>query len=250
MAARWWDRRGRPGTVAAVVGAFLLLLGASVVGLVRAAQRHAPQPVAAQAGTLGPPGGAGSGPAPVPASSAAPSPGGGASAGAAAAVSGAGLPASSPVSIAIPAIGVAAPVNRVGLNADGTIQVPPLGAGAVSNEPAWYTRSPTPGQVGASVILGHVDSATQGPADFFGIGSLRPGDEVDVTRRDGTVAVFTVDGVRSYPKASFPHRTVFGPVPYAALRLVTFGRSFEGTTGHDRRTIVVYASLQSAHPAA
>lgn len=219
MAARWWQRRGHPGTAVAVVGAFLLLLGSSVAGLVLAAQRHAPRPTAAQTGTLG----------------------------GAATASGLVLPASPPVSIAIPSIGMAAPVNRAGRDGHGAVEVPPPDDGAVTDEPAWYTGSPAPGQAGASVILGHVDSARYGPADFFALGALQPGDEIDVTRRDGTTAVFTVDGVRSYLPSAFPERAVFGAVRDAALRLVTCGRRF-GAASH-RRSIVVYASLQSAHPA-
>lgn len=240
-----------------VTGALLLLLGASVVGLVLAAQRQAPQPSAAQAGSLGPTSrqvgrstarrtATGRGSATGAASGA-----GGASdaGGIAPAPTGLVLAPSPPVSIAIPALGVAAPVNRVGLNPNGTVQVPPFNDGAVTSEPAWYTRSPTPGQPGASVILGHIDTARYGPADFFSLGALQPGDEVDVTLADGKVAVFTVDGVRSYPKSSFPDQTVFGPVPFAGLRLITCGGSFDSATRQYVRNIVVFASLSSAHPA-
>lgn len=237
-----------------VTGALLLLLGASVVGLVLAAQRHAPQPSAAQAGSLGPTTrhvGTSTARRSTSArgSATGAATGAGSAGGIAPAPTGPVLAPSPPVSIAIPALGVAAPVNRVGLNPDGTVQVPPFNDGAVTSEPAWYTRSPTPGQPGASVILGHIDTARYGPADFFELGALQPGDEVDVTLADGTVAVFTVDGVRSYPKSSFPDQTVFGPVPFAGLRLVTCGGSFDSTTRQYLRNIVVFASLTSAHPA-
>ena len=85
-----------------------------------------------------------------------------------------------PVSVDIPAIGVHSALLRLGVNADGTIQVPPLRTRA--GEAAWYKYSATPGQIGTSVIEGHVDSY-QGPAVFFRLGALRPGDRVDVTAR-------------------------------------------------------------------
>jgi sortase family protein len=109
----------------------------------------------------------------------------------------------------------------VGLTAQHTLQVP--APGPHYNEAAWYKYSSTPGSLGPAVIVGHVDSAAQGPSVFFNLGDLRPGDKVLVTRADGLVAVFRVDGVRRYPKAHFPTMRVYGNTDYAALRLVTCG---------------------------
>jgi sortase (surface protein transpeptidase) len=95
--------------------------------------------------------------------------------------------------------------------------------------------------------LGHVDSAAQGPSVFFNLGDLRPGDEVLVTRADGLVAVFSVDGVRRYPKDHFPTLLVYGNTDHAALRLITCGGSFDYATGHYVDNIVVFASLVGSH---
>jgi sortase (surface protein transpeptidase) len=149
------------------------------------------------------------------------------------------LPASTPVTIEIPAIGVDAPVTRLDLNTDGTVQVPPLDN---HNLAGWYDRSVTPGAQGTSVILGHVDDYA-GASVFFNIKNLRTGDTVDVTRADGTRTVFAVDGVQKAAKTSFPSSDVYGNAPYPALRLVTCGGPFDAKAGAYQDSIVVYAHL-------
>jgi sortase (surface protein transpeptidase) len=152
------------------------------------------------------------------------------------------LPTSTPMTIAIPVIGVKAPVMRLGLDANGTIQVPPLDN---HNLAGWYDRSVMPGAEGTSVILGHVDDYA-GPSVFFNIKNLRKGDAIDVVRADGITAVFTVDGVQKAAKTSFPTDDVYGNVPYPALRLVTCGGPFDAKTGQYLDSIVVYAHLTSS----
>jgi sortase (surface protein transpeptidase) len=99
------------------------------------------------------------------------------------------------------------------------------------------------------VLLGHVDSAEYGPGVFFDLGDLRPGDEITVTREDGTAAVFAVDRVQSYPKADFPTLEVYGNTDHAALRLITCGGEFDAGTRNYLDNIVAYASLVSSHSA-
>jgi sortase (surface protein transpeptidase) len=149
------------------------------------------------------------------------------------------LARSVPVGIRIPAIGVSAPVTDVGLNADGTVQVPPLDDHDLAG---WYKYGPTPGQRGASVILGHVDSVT-GISVFFYLKELRKGDKIYVTLADGKVAAFVVDGVQNASKTSFPTHAVYGKISYPGLRLITCGGTFDPTTGHYADNIIVYAQL-------
>jgi sortase (surface protein transpeptidase) len=103
----------------------------------------------------------------------------------------------------------------------------------------------TPGQAGAAVIEGHVDSY-QGPAVFYRLGALRPGNQIDVTLADGITAVFRVTGVREYAKDKFPAGAIFGPADYAALRVITCGGDFDAATGHYLSSVVVFATLSSA----
>lgn len=157
------------------------------------------------------------------------------------------LAAAEPTTIAIPAIGVSSPVNNVGLNPDNTMEVPQ--PGPLYDQAAWYRHSPTPGELGPSVIIGHIDSVETGPSVFFALQELEPGQRIDVGRSDGTMAVFEVDSVERYPKDSFPHLTVYGNTDHAALRLITCGGVFDDATDNYRDNIVVFAHLVSGDPA-
>jgi len=90
-----------------------------------------------------------------------------------------------------------------------------------------------------------VDSL-QGPAVFYRLGALRPGNHIDVTLADGITAVFRVTGVREYAKDKFPSKTIYGPANYAALRVITCGGAFDYATGHYLSSVVVFASLASS----
>jgi len=157
------------------------------------------------------------------------------------------LEASPPISLTIPALGVSSSMLTLGLNPDGTVQVPSLDD--PNSKAGWYKGSPTPGAIGPAIVLGHIDSKKYGPGVFFKIGSLTPGQEVDVTRKDGTVAVFKIDGVRSYPKNQFPTKDVYGNIDHAGLRLITCGGTFDPDKGSYESNIVVYASLKSTRRA-
>ena len=149
------------------------------------------------------------------------------------------LPQSRPVAIQIPAIGVRSSLLLLGLNADGTVQVP---SGNSYDRAGWYRYSPTPGSIGPAVILGHV-SGNEGASVFFKLGKLRPGDRVTISRRDGSVAVFQITRVRRYPKKHFPTDLVYGNTNHAALRLITCGGVFNSSTGHFVDNIIAFASL-------
>jgi hypothetical protein len=146
-----------------------------------------------------------------------------------------------PVLITIPAIGVRSPVLALGQSRSGAMEVPP--PGPHYDDAGWYRYSPTPGSLGPAVVVGHVDSAADGPSVFARLGSLHPRDLVRVTRADGSVAVFAIEAVRRYAKATFPTQLVYANTDQAALRLVTCGGPFEPATGHYRDNIVVLASL-------
>jgi LPXTG-site transpeptidase (sortase) family protein len=149
------------------------------------------------------------------------------------------LARSVPVSIRIPAIGVSAPVERIGRNANGSVQVPPLDN---HNLVGWYKYGATPGQRGAAVILGHVDSIT-GISVFYDLKDLRAGQKVYVTLADGKVATFAVDGVQKVAKSAFPTASVYGKSSFPSLRLITCGGYFDEATGHYLDNIIVYAHL-------
>jgi len=156
------------------------------------------------------------------------------------------LPRSRPIALDVPSIGISnAHLVGYGLDEHGSIAIPPSQA---HTPPGWYTGSPTPGQAGPSVIVGHVDS-NSGPSIFFRLGQLRAGDKVSVTLADHTVAVFSIDSVERFAKSTFPTLRVYGNINHAGLRLITCGGPYDMSIHHYTDNIVVYAHLVSSHPA-
>ncbi|MCZ7437402.1 class F sortase [Micromonospora sp. WMMC241] len=207
-------RTGRPSRArTAVVVTAVTLAGATGVGLVSAGlgstSASPPQPGASAAPATEQPGSAG----PT-------------------------FPRSTPVRIAIPRIGVDADIVPVATDDNGALEVPPLERPEVAG---WYRPGPAPGQAGNAVLVGHVDSQ-RGPAVFFDLGRLRPGDTVRIVRADGRTAAFTVDGVGAYPKDRFPTERVYGGGAAARLRLITCGGRFNPRTGSYPDNIVVFAT--------
>jgi LPXTG-site transpeptidase (sortase) family protein len=146
-----------------------------------------------------------------------------------------------PVGLLIPALGVDTPVMQLGLAPDGSVQVPPITA---HDRAGWYRHSPTPGQTGPSVILGHVTVGAYGDGVFRHLDRLRRGDRIAARLENGTTAEFVVTDVRTVAKADFPAKDVYGNVNRPELRLVTCGgpRTGEGY----RDNVIVFAALGSA----
>ena len=142
-----------------------------------------------------------------------------------------------PARLQIPAIGVSTPLVRLGRLPDGSIEVP-----RAWNTAGWYDQGPRPGQPGPAVILGHVDSKT-GPAVFYRLRDLRPGDIVRVGLTDGRTLVFRVQRTERYPKKKFPTEAVYFPTLDRELRLITCGGDFDYAKGSYVDNIVVYAIL-------
>ncbi|PWF84909.1 class F sortase [Kocuria rosea] len=149
------------------------------------------------------------------------------------------LPESAPVAVRIPAVGASSELLHLGLRPDGSLEVPPTGPGAPAS---WYTSSPTPGERGPAVLLGHVNATDGGPGVFAGLRGLAPGDTVEITRADGSTAVFVVDRGEQHAKNAFPTRAVYGNTAGAELRLITCD-GYDPATGLFDDNYVVYATL-------
>ena len=154
------------------------------------------------------------------------------------------LAPSPPARVEIPAIGVSSSLVRLGLRPDGTMEVP--GDFPVAG---WFTGAPQPGQLGPAVIAGHVDSRT-GPAVFYRLRDLRPGDEIRVVRADHRVVRFKVDSLASYPKQSLPPDAVYGTTTTPALRLITCAGTFDRSSRSYRDNLVVSATRVPDGPGA
>lgn len=148
-------------------------------------------------------------------------------------------PPSPPVKIRIESIGASAPVDPLGLNKDGTLQVP-----TDFKRAGYYVGRPAPGSVGPAIIVAHVDSKA-GPAVFYRLRDLQPGAEVVVTREDRSEVVFIVDRVEQHAKDAFPTEAVYGSTEGATLRLITCGGSFNKRSGHYRDNLIAYAHYRA-----
>ncbi|GAA2569524.1 MULTISPECIES: class F sortase [Streptomyces] len=150
----------------------------------------------------------------------------------------AALPPSPPDRVRIPAIGVDAPLTGLGLTGSGSLDVPPA---EKKNLAGWYEAGTTPGETGTAIVAGHVDNA-EGPAVFYRLGALAKGSTVEVDRRDGGVAVFTVDAVEVYATDAFPDEKVYGAADRPELRVITCGGPYSRSTGY-QGNVVVFAHL-------
>lgn len=215
----------RGGFTASAVAALLILTGCggdapSPGGNPAAPSSSAPAPTSTTAPATEP--------APSPSADAAPAP---------------DLPevmeASEPVSFTIPKIDAGSELLSTGLRENGSLEVPPEGPGAPAS---WYNGSPTPGERGPSVLLGHVNATGGGPGVFADLRELEPGDEISVEREDGSTAVFAVDRGELYEKNEFPTQEVYGNTDGAELRLITCD-GYNPDTGEFDENYVIYATL-------
>ncbi|MFF9052616.1 class F sortase [Streptomyces erythrochromogenes] len=150
------------------------------------------------------------------------------------------LAPAAPDRVTIPAIGVDAPLDAVGLDDRGVMREPDF---AKPDDAAWYDQGPTPGEAGAAAIVGHMDTPRAPRAVFFRLKELTKDARIEVHREDGTTAVFAVDGIETFKKDAFPTDKVYGDTSgRPELRLITCG----GTLTKDRHwdsDVVVFAHL-------
>ncbi|WP_406092908.1 class F sortase [Streptomyces sp. NBC_01013] len=151
------------------------------------------------------------------------------------------LSRSVPTRLKIPALAVDAPFTPLAIGASGRLDAPPPND---KNLVGWFKDGVTPGERGASIVAGHVDTKT-GPAVFLQLRFLQPGSGVDITRADGTVATFKVDTVETFSKAKFPDKRVYADTPDAQLRLITCGGNYDRKAKDYEDNVVVFAHLDS-----
>lgn len=140
-----------------------------------------------------------------------------------------------PVRLRIPAIGVDAPVEPLEVDENGVLPPPTTNHGT-----GWWRDGPEPGEPGRAVIVGHVDSF-QGPAVFFRLTEISPGDEILIDRRDGTTTVFAAQRTERHDKNAFPTQAVYGDTPDPQLRLITCGGEFDDMDRRYLDNVIVYA---------
>ncbi|WP_405812130.1 class F sortase [Streptomyces sp. NBC_01520] len=153
--------------------------------------------------------------------------------------SGERLKAPAPTQVTIPSIGVTSELMRLGLNADGTVEVPPAEKGMTAG---WYAGGAVPGEPGAAVLIGHNDTRL-GKAVFHDLKKITKGAVITVLGGSGERAHFTVTDTETVSKNSFPTEKVYGSTSERVLRLVTCDGSFDAD-GHPVDNLIVYATLR------
>ncbi|MFF9492747.1 class F sortase [Streptomyces flaveolus] len=146
---------------------------------------------------------------------------------------------SDPVRLRIAAIGVDAPMTRVGLDSAGALQTPPPGQPGLAG---WYGDGTAPGSAGTAIATGHVDTPTGDPGVFYNLGALPKGATIEISRADRRTAVFAVRAVELHDKKKFPSKKVYGSSGRPELRLITCGGGYTKRTGY-LSNVVVYATL-------
>ncbi|GIH91322.1 class F sortase [Planobispora siamensis] len=152
---------------------------------------------------------------------------------------------STPLRLVIPRLGVDAPIKSVGLDKKGAIEVPPV---SNPNLVGWYREGPTAGEAGPAIMLGHKDTRS-GSAVFSRLDEIRNGDVIEVHRKDGTIAVFTVGGLEQADKSVFPTQRVYGESRAPQLHLITCGGTYDRSSGHYTDNVIAYATMTSTRRA-
>ncbi len=143
--------------------------------------------------------------------------------------------ASRPTKLSIPSIDLEASFeDPLSLDESGALNVP-----KAYDTVGWYEHSPTPGELGPSVIIGHVDSYT-GPAVFFSLGQVSEGDLINIEREDGSTVVFEILGFERVEQAEFPLEKVYGAIEYAGIRLITCTGIYDKGEQRYSHNLIVY----------
>ncbi|MDQ3430788.1 MAG: class F sortase [Actinomycetota bacterium] len=140
-----------------------------------------------------------------------------------------------PARIRIPALDVDRRPVPLGVLDDGSLEAPRR-----YPDIGWWKDGPLPGAKGNAVVVGHVDSET-GPAVFYGLSSLAPGDQISVTRRDAFAVRFRVRSVQRFPLEDFPAKRVYRRDGPSGLVLITCGGTYDRAAGRYLDNVVVFA---------
>lgn len=144
-----------------------------------------------------------------------------------------------PVRLTIPEIGVDSSLEKLHQDSRGVLVAPEY-----ADQAGWWSKGVVPGDVGAAVIVGHLDTI-QGPAVFVRLKQLRPGDLIKVRMSDGRTVRFEVDGSHVVDKALFPSKQVYGATPDPQLRLITCSEPFDPVAHSYTDNLVLFATAVS-----
>ena len=145
-----------------------------------------------------------------------------------------------PARLSIPAIGIDAAIQKVGLTAKGAIASP-----TNFTDAGWYKFSTLPGKQGSAILDGHVDNGLGLSGIFKHLSDVQKGEDIYVTTGNGTKLDFVVTSVDSYDYQHVPLETIMQLDDSARISLITC----EGSWVSDQRTynerLVVSAVLRN-----
>jgi sortase (surface protein transpeptidase) len=147
----------------------------------------------------------------------------------------------SPVRLSIPAIGVNAPIERVGITSTGDLAIP---AQKPWEDAGWYASGPLPGELGSAVIDGHLDRPGGYPAVFWRLRDLHVGNEVVVVDTQGETQHFRVTAIAYYAPQSAPIQEIFANQSGKYLNLITCAGDWIPSQHQTTLRLVVYTSLE------
>ncbi|MDD7916183.1 class F sortase [Actinomycetospora callitridis] len=149
------------------------------------------------------------------------------------------LAASAPTRVTVPSISAESSLVPTGLQENGSLEVPPV---SEPMQASWFDQSPTPGEVGPSIVLGHVNGGGR-PGIFVNLKDVVAGAQVFIDRADGQRAVFEVSRVDTIPKDSFPTDAVYNDTANPQLRLITCGGDYDRSARSYLSNVIVYADF-------
>jgi len=145
-----------------------------------------------------------------------------------------------PVRLIIPAIEVNAPIENVGIQANGEMGTP---VQHKWNGVGWFVAGTLPGQQGSTVMDGHLDDDHGAPAVFWNLSKLRAGDSVVVMDSDNKTQRFHVIRMASYAYNQAPLQEIFGNGGGKYLNLITCAGSWSYDQQQFQQRLVVYTEL-------
>jgi sortase (surface protein transpeptidase) len=144
--------------------------------------------------------------------------------------------ANMPARLSIPSIGVDAPIEAVGLDGQGRMEIPSSGSRV-----GWYARGSLPGDSGTAVLTSHVDTAAEGPGVLFGLRHVDRGDRIELTDASGNVSPWVVVATTQQHKDDLPSASLFAAEGPARIAIVTCAGRFDRTTRTYEDNLIVWA---------
>jgi LPXTG-site transpeptidase (sortase) family protein len=138
-----------------------------------------------------------------------------------------------PSRLMIRRLGIDARIEVKGIDAHNQMEAPdkPLDA-------AWYRFTPQPGGGGNAVFSGHLDAQSTGPAIFWRLTQLTPGDLIEVVSPQSSELRYRVTQSSSYPVTTIPMKTVLYPGGGDQITLITCAGRYQAPAGYDHRLVI------------